>query len=99
MNDSTRFVPNHSHWGAFLAEVKDGRFIGVRPFARDPDPSPLIEAMPAAVYSPTRIAQPMVREGFLARLPGDRRGSEGRRREPLVPVPWGRALHLVAGEP
>ena len=46
MNDSTKLVPNHSHWGAFLAEVKDGRFVGVRPFPRDPDPSPLIEAMP-----------------------------------------------------
>src|SRR5438105_2139076 len=66
MNSSSKWVPNHSHWGTFLAEVRDGRFVGVRPFPRDPDPSPLIEAMPAAVYSPTRIAQPMVREGFLA---------------------------------
>src|SRR5882672_12524050 len=101
MNDSTRFVPNHSHWGAFLAEVKDGRFVGVRPFARDPDPSPLIEAMPAAVYSPTRIAQPMVREGFLARGSGsreDRGNRNGRGCEAFVPVPWGRALDLVAGE-
>jgi biotin/methionine sulfoxide reductase len=95
MNDSIRLVPNHSHWGAFLAEVKDGRFVGVRPFARDPDPSPLIEAMPAAVYSPTRIAQPMVREGYLAHGPGS---SAGRGREPFVPVPWDRALDLVAGE-
>jgi biotin/methionine sulfoxide reductase len=95
MNDSIRLVPNHSHWGAFLAEVKDGRFIGVRPFARDPDPSPLIEAMPAAVHSPMRIAAPMVREGFLARGPGS---GEGRGREPFVPVPWERALDLVAGE-
>jgi biotin/methionine sulfoxide reductase len=95
MNDSIRLVPNHSHWGAFLAEVKDGRFIGVRPFARDPDPSPLIEAMPAAVHSPMRIAAPMVREGFLARGPG---GGAGRGREPFVPVPWERALDLVAGE-
>src|ERR1700716_3565709 len=91
MNDAIKLVPNHSHWGAFLAEVKDGRFIGVQPFARDPDPSPLIEAMPAAVYSATRIAQPMVREGF----PNNR---EGRGREPYVPVSWDRALDLVAGE-
>jgi biotin/methionine sulfoxide reductase len=95
MNDTTKLVPNHSHWGAFLAEVKDGRFVGVRPFPRDPDPSPLIEAMPAAVHSPTRIAVPMVREGFLAHGPGH---GEGRGREPFVPVPWERALDLVAGE-
>ena len=63
---TTTFVRNHSHWGAFLAEVENGRIVGVRPFEHDPDPSPLIEAMPTAVHSPTRIAQPMVREGWLA---------------------------------
>ena len=93
MNDSSRLVPHHSHWGAFLAEVKGGRFVGVRPFPRDPDPSPLIEAMPAAVYSPSRVAEPMVREGFLARGRG-----AGRGREAFVPVPWERALDLVASE-
>ena len=95
MNDSIKLVPNHSHWGTFLAQVQDGRFIGVQPFARDPDPSPLIEAMPAAVYSANRIATPMVREGFLA---GGAGSGEGRGREPFVPVPWERALDLVAGE-
>ncbi len=91
----TKFVRNHSHWGAFLAEVKDGRIVGVRPFERDPDPSSLIEAVPAAVYSQTRIAQPMVREGWLK----DGLGSgAGRGREPFVAVSWERALDLVSGE-
>ena len=95
MDDAVKLVPHHSHWGAFLAEVVEGRFVGVRPFPRDPDPSPLIEAMPAAVYAPTRIAAPMVREGFLARRSAsrDRRG-----REAFVQVSWERALDLVAGE-
>src|SRR5215813_4469687 len=92
---TTKFVPHHSHWGAFLAEVEDGRFVGVKPFPRDPDPSALLEAMPSAVHSPNRIAQPMVRVGYLARGPG--RG-EGRGRERFVPVSWERALDLVAGE-
>jgi biotin/methionine sulfoxide reductase len=92
---TTRLVQNHSHWGAFLAEVEDGRVVGVRPFARDPDPSPLIESIPAGVHSPTRIARPMVRESYLARGPG---GGEGRGREPFVPVSWERALDLAAGE-
>src|SRR6266545_923466 len=92
---TTKLVPHHSHWGAFLAQVEDGRFVGVRPFARDPDPSPLIEAMPAAVYAPTRIAAPMVREGYLAHGPGN---GEGRGRERFVPVSWERALDLAAGE-
>ena len=92
---TTTFVRNHSHWGAFLAEVENGRIVGVRPFEHDPDPSPLIEAVPTAVHSPTRIAQPMVREGWLARGPG--RG-DGRGRERFVQVSWERALGLVAGE-
>jgi biotin/methionine sulfoxide reductase len=90
-----KLVRNHSHWGAFLAEVEDGRVVGVRPFERDPDPSPLIEAIPAAVHSRTRVAQPCVREGWLKAGPGH---GEGRGREPFVPVSWERALDLVAGE-
>ncbi len=93
MNESIRLVPHHSHWGAFLAQVQDGRFVGVQPFPRDPDPSPLIEAMPAAVYAPTRIAAPMVREGYLAGGP-----RAGRGREAFVQVSWERALDLVARE-
>ncbi len=91
----TKLVRNHSHWGSFLAEVEDGRVVGVRPFERDPDPSPLIEAIPAAVHSKARIAQPFVREGWLKAGPGH---GEGRGREPFVPVSWERALDLVAGE-
>ena len=54
----------------------------------------MIEAMPAAVYSPVRVAQPMAREGWLLR----RGNGEGRGREPFVPVSWERALALVATE-
>ena len=57
MTGTNRLIQSHSHWGAFLAEVEDGRVVGVRPFARDSDPSPLLQAMPAAVHSPMRIAQ------------------------------------------
>jgi biotin/methionine sulfoxide reductase len=88
-------VRNHSHWGAFFAEVEGGRIVGVRPFEKDPDPSHLINAIPDAVHSKSRIAQPMVREGWLKHGPGR---SEGRGREPFVPVSWDKALDLVAGE-
>ena len=88
-------VRNHSHWGAFNAVVEHGRVVGVTPFELDPDPSRLIEAIPAAVHSEMRIAQPMVREGWLARGPGS---GAGRGRERFVPVEWERALDLVAGE-
>ena len=60
-----QLVRHHSHWGAFYAETEGGRVVGVRAFERDPDPSHLIEAIPLAVHSQARIAQPMVREGWL----------------------------------
>ena len=94
-DDAMQLVRNHSHWGAFFAEVEDGRIVGVRPFERDPDPSHLINAIPDGVHSKSRIAQPMVREGWLKHGPGH---GEGRGREPFVPVSWDKALDLVAGE-
>jgi biotin/methionine sulfoxide reductase len=91
----SHFVQSLSHWGAFQAEVDDGRIVGVRPFADDPEPSPLLDAIPASVHAATRIRQPMVRQGYLANGHGS--GKE-RGREPFVPVTWERALDLVAGE-
>jgi biotin/methionine sulfoxide reductase len=90
-----KLVPHHSHWGAFNAVVEDGRVVGAVPFDFDPDPSPLIEAIPDAVHSPTRITRPMVRSGWLQKR---RISGAGRGREPFVPVEWEAALDLVAGE-
>jgi anaerobic selenocysteine-containing dehydrogenase len=92
---TVKLVRNHSHWGAFTAEVEGGRVIGVRPFERDPDPSTLIDAIPDGVHSKSRVMRPMVREGWLRNGPG---ASPGRGNEPFVPVSWHRALDLVAGE-
>jgi biotin/methionine sulfoxide reductase len=47
------------------------------------------------VHSPSRIATPMVREGWRA---GGATTGAGRGREPFVPVTWEHALTLVAGE-
>ncbi len=88
-------VYNHSHWGAFSAVVKDGRVVGATPFRLDPDPSPLIDAIPDAVHAVTRVACPMIREGWLQR---GRAGAAGRGREAFVAVGWERGLDLVASE-
>ncbi len=84
-----------AHWGAFLAEVENGRLVGVKPFEHDLDPSPMIHTIPGAVYSEVRVQQPMVREGWLKNGPGN---GEGRGREAFVPVSWDNAYQLVAGE-
>jgi biotin/methionine sulfoxide reductase len=94
MGQHVRLQP-FPHWGALSAIVEDDRVVGAAPFARDPDSSPLIDAIPDAGDSPTRIAGPMVRSGWLERGPGS---GSGRGREPFVPVGWQRALDLVAGE-
>jgi len=82
-----------SHWGAFQAEVEDGAVVAVRPWPQDPDPSPLLENIPGSLRHPARIAQPMIRAGWLDRGPGpdSRRGSE-----PFVPVSWATAIDRVA---
>jgi biotin/methionine sulfoxide reductase len=84
-----------SHWGAFEAEVEDGRVVAVHPYRDDPDPSPLLDNIPASVRHPARIAQPMIRAGWLDRGPGPagRRGAE-----PFVPVSWATATDLLARE-
>ena len=83
--------PSLAHWGAFTALVENGRVIGCEPFARDPAPSNMLEAIPAMLHSPLRIARPAIREDWRAGKP--RTGSD-RFRE----VSWDEALSLVADE-
>lgn len=85
-----------SHFGAFNARVRDGKLTGVEPFEHDPCPSRLIDAVPDAVYSHTRIDRPYIRASWLSGGPGaatNRRGHEA-----FVPVSWDEALDRVARE-
>ena len=86
--------PHSSHWGVFRAGWQ-GDTLVVEPHPSDPDPSAILQNFPEAVRHRARIAQPMVRRGWLEHGPGptDRRG-----RDELVPVSWDRALDLLAGE-
>jgi biotin/methionine sulfoxide reductase len=83
--------PSLAHWGAFTALVEDGRLVGCEPFARDPAPSHLLDAMPEMVHSPLRIARPAIREGWRDGKP--RTGNEKYRE-----VSWDEALDTVAAE-
>ena len=84
-----------SHWGAFTAEVENGTLVAVRPYSSDSAPAALLQNIPSAVRHPTRVAQPMVRAGWLDHGPGlsARRGAE-----PFVPVSWPTAIELLAAE-
>ncbi|BBK40985.1 biotin sulfoxide reductase [Allostella vacuolata] len=91
-----RRVAHCSHWGAFELLVRDGRIVGVEPMAFDPAPSDIIRSVPEWADPRLRIAQPMVREGWLRGR--ERADGAGRGREPFVPVGWDEALDLVAGQ-
>jgi len=85
-----------SHWGAFIAQVEDGKFIGVKPFGGDAAPVPMIQALAGRVYSTTRIKYPMVRAGFLKKGAASDRTERGTGN--FVRVSWDEALDLVAKE-
>ena len=92
--DAEGFHPHTSHWGVFSARLRDGA-LDVRAFAGDPDPNGVIDNFPAALRHRARVAQPMVRRGWLERGPGpdDRRG-----RDEFVPMAWDAVLDLLAAE-
>jgi biotin/methionine sulfoxide reductase len=87
-------VPHAAHWGAFTALVEDGRMTGVKPFARDPNPGAMIEAMPSLLHAPCRIDRPYARQGWLE----GRRAGHARGGDKFVPLDWDRAIRLVAEE-
>ena len=92
--DADGFLPHTSHWGVFSARFRDGA-LDVRPYRGDPDPNRVIDNFPAALRHRARIAQPMVRRGWLERGPGpDRR----RGRDEFVPMEWDAVLDLLAAE-
>ncbi|CAH2601362.1 trimethylamine N-oxide reductase 1 [Rhodovastum atsumiense] len=85
-----------SHWGAFHARVEDGRFVSLRPWEKDPRPSPTLAGVQDIVYNPARIRYPMVRRAWLEQGPGA--APETRGTGDFVRVSWDKALDLVAGE-
>ncbi len=83
--------PTLAHWGAYTALVEDGRVVECEPFARDPAPSPMLDAIPAMVHSPLRVARPAIRDGW-------REGKARTGADSFHEVSWDEALDAVAGE-
>ena len=65
-------VMSGSHWGVFTANVEDGTWKSVAPWAGDPHPSHQLEGVMDSVYSPSRIKYPMVRKAYLEGGPAPR---------------------------
>mgnify|MGYP002395363308 CR=1 FL=1 len=64
---TTTIHPHSTHWGAFDAVVRDGELAEIRPYALDADPTPLLGNIKGAARHPARVAQPVVRKGWLER--------------------------------
>ena len=94
MNAPPRLLSHSSHWGVFSAGWRDGRLV-VEPHPRDPDPNGILQNFPDALRHRARVAEPMVRRGWLEHGPGrsDRRG-----RDTFVAITWEKALDLLAAE-
>ncbi|MEO8204062.1 MAG: molybdopterin-dependent oxidoreductase [Betaproteobacteria bacterium] len=85
-----------THWGVYEVEREAGGISALRPFAQDPDPSPIGGAMAAAITGPTRVRRPAVRRSVYEGGPGS--APERRGIDPFVETSWDEALALVAGE-
>jgi biotin/methionine sulfoxide reductase len=86
-------IPHACHWGAFTALVEGGRIVGIEPWPGDPEPSPMLAAIPDLMDPRVRIDRPHLREGWLGS-----RTREGRGSDRMVPVAWDTALDLAAAE-
>ena len=96
VSSQRKTVRTGSHWGMYTAEVEKDKVVGIKPFEKDPYPSRILEAVPSAVHSQSRIMRPMVRKGWLER--GAESDRSGRGVEPFVAVSWDEVLDLLAGE-
>lgn len=83
-----------THWGNYRVEAEGSTLVGVHPDKTDINPSPIGQSILDIRNHRCRIAQPMVRAGYL-RGGADKSG-QGRGRDPFVPVSWDEALSLAA---
>lgn len=85
-----------THWGNFVVTVEDDHVKEVQPYAGDADPSPIGQSLLDAQDPNSRVARPMIRQGYLENGISSDRTQRGR--EPFVPVEWDQALDIVAAE-
>ena len=83
-----------AHWGIYEVERGAAGGVALKPFAADPDPSPIGLAMLDACRARNRVRRPAVRRSWLER--GPRASPERRGIDPFVEVSWDEALSLVA---
>ncbi|MBM3340973.1 MAG: Asp-tRNA(Asn)/Glu-tRNA(Gln) amidotransferase GatCAB subunit C [Betaproteobacteria bacterium] len=84
-----------THWGVYDITTENGAITSIKPFERDPDPSPIGESL-RAITGPVRVRHPAVRKSYLEGGPGSTRHKRGA--EAFVDVSWNEAIDLVSAE-
>ena len=91
VSGDSSFSLTASHWGAGIAETRNGRLLAVHPHPDDPNPSRINGNIASSLNGKARVLRPAVRRGWLS-------GSGVRGRDSFVEVSWDDALDLVAAE-
>lgn len=86
--------PTASHWGNYLVKTVGGELREINSYPEDKEPSGIGQSLLDIQDPSVRIAQPMVRKGYL--LHGRQGDGRQRGKDPFVPVPWDIALDLAA---
>ena len=92
--DAVRTHTTVTHWGAYDVDSDGTEILGVRPFPKDPDPSPIGQSLRSVTKS--RVMRPSIRKSWLEGGPGTRGDLRGV--DPFVEVDWDTAFELVAKE-
>lgn len=92
----TKFTckPTATHWGNYLITSDGHEIKEVVPYDTDHHPSEIAQSLLNTLDSNCRIAQPMVRKGYLEK--GVNSDRSGRGCEPFVPVSWENAVELAS---
>ncbi|MFK8030156.1 MAG: molybdopterin-dependent oxidoreductase [Gammaproteobacteria bacterium] len=94
MSKSRKITPTSSHWGNYRVEAEGDKLIAIHSYDADTNPTPIGQSLLDAKDANTRIAQPMVRQGYLQ--DGQKSDGSKRGKEPFVAVSWETALDLAA---
>ena len=86
-------LSHSAHWGAFSTRWEDGA-LQVRPHPGDPDPSPVLQNLPASLRHRARVAAPTVRRSWWEGGPGPRERGTGE----FLEVGWDEVLDRLAAE-
>ncbi len=91
LQSKTTKIPSASHFGAFYAEVRDNKMVGITPQDSDKNPTLLTKGLIDRETTNSRVKYPCVRKSFLeGKDAGDLRG-----KEEFVRVSWDTAYDLV----